>query len=175
MSVNETNQLAKDSKLTPRVALLYSQLVEVRKNLLKMIKDIDDSVLDYTPDEREIETIGTLLLHIAAVEWSWIIGDLEKRELSFEKWKQAFPLRKGIDLAQQVGKGIEYYLEKLKEVRLEVYEKLKGFTDKDLDTVVKVEKRKFTIEWILYHVIEHEAEHLGQISLLKRLFKIKNK
>ncbi|MHA1759804.1 MAG: DinB family protein [Candidatus Heimdallarchaeota archaeon] len=175
MSMNEIYQLVRDSKLTPRVALLYSQQEEVRTNLLKMVKDIDDSDLDYTPDERKIETIGTLLLHIAVVEWSWIIGGLEKRELSNGKWNVAFPLRKGVDLPQQVGKGLEYYLEKLKEVRLEVYEKLKGLTDKDLDTVIESGKYKSTVEWMLHHVIEHEAEHLGQISLLKRLYKIKNK
>ncbi len=175
MSVNKINQLTKDPKLTPRVALLYSQLVEVRKNLLKMIKGIDDSVLDYTPDKRKVETIGTLLLHIAGVEWSWLISDLEEREFSFKKWQKAFPLRKGVDQPQLVGKGLTFYLDKLDEVRKEVYDKMKELTDEDLDTIVKPEDYEFTIEWILYHVIEHEAMHLGQISLLKRLHKIKNK
>jgi len=175
MKKDDVNQLTKDGKLTPRIAFLYSQMEEVRNNLLKMIKDIDDSVLDYTPDERTIETIGTLLLHIAGVEWSWIIGDLDKRELSFEKWKYGFPLRKGVNLQQLVGKSIDYYLKKLEEVRKEVYDKLLELTDEDLDTIVEPEGYKFTIEWILYHVIEHEAMHLGQISLLKRLYTIKGK
>jgi uncharacterized damage-inducible protein DinB len=168
-------QLTKDNKLNPRVAQFYSYMFEVRGYLLKMIKDVDDILIDYTPDERTVETIGTLLMHIAGVEWSWIIADIEGKEIPFEKWKYAYPLSKDVDIPQLVGKGLKFYLDILEEVRNEVYEKLKKFKDDDLDRIVEIEGKKFSIEWILYHVIEHEAAHIGQISLLKRLYKIKNK
>ena len=168
-------QLEKDQKYTPRVAQFYSYMVEVRKNLLRMINDVDDLLIDFTPDEQSIETIGTLLLHIAGVEWSWIIADIEGKEIPYEKWKHAYALSKDVNIPQLVGKGTNFYLEILEEVRNEVYEKLKKFSDDDLNRIVEIEGNKFSIEWILYHVIEHEAMHLGQISLLKRLYKIENK
>ena len=168
-------QLETDQKLTPRVAQFYSYMVEVRKNLLRMINDIDDLMVDYTPDERTVETIGTLLYHIAGVEWSWIVADIEGKEIPFEKWKYAYPLSEDVNITQPVGKGVKFYLDLLEEVRNEVYEKLKEFSDDDLGRIVKIGGNRFSIEWILYHVIEHEAMHLGQISLLKRLYKMKNK
>ena len=168
-------QLKKDHELSPQVSQFYSYMVEVRQYLLKMINDVDDVMLDYTPDERTVETIGTLLLHIAGVEWSWIVADIEGKEIPYEKWKHAYALSEDVNIPQLVGKGVEFYLNRLKEVRNEVYEKLKEFTDDDLNRIVEIEGKKFSIEWILYHVIEHEAMHLGQISLLKRLYKLNNK
>ncbi|MFW9922407.1 MAG: DinB family protein [Candidatus Thorarchaeota archaeon] len=168
-------QLTKDNELTPRVAEFFSFMNEARQYLLKMISDVDNIMLDFTPNERTVETIGTLLLHIAGVEWSWIIADIEGKVIPFEKWKYAYALSNDVNLPQLIGKGIKYYLEILAQVREEVYVKLKEFTDDDLDRIVKIEGKKFTIEWILYHVIEHEAVHIGQISLLKRLYKIENK
>ena len=171
-----TIQLDKEEQeLAPRVATFYSFLTEVRKYLHKMIADVDNEMVDYTPNERTIETIGTLLLHIAGVEWSWIIADIEGKEVPYEEWKHAYALSKDVDIPQLIGKGIQFYRDKLDRVRNEVFEKLKEFTDADLDRIVEIEGKKFSIEWILYHVLEHEAMHLGQISLLKRMYKLVGK
>ncbi|MHA2005437.1 MAG: DinB family protein, partial [Candidatus Thorarchaeota archaeon] len=61
--------------LCPRVAFLFSMMDKTRSRLLRVVEDLPDDVLDYSPDLKRIETIGTLLLHIAAVEWSWIFED----------------------------------------------------------------------------------------------------
>jgi uncharacterized damage-inducible protein DinB len=51
-------------------------MTEIRERLLNIIEDLDEEALDYTPSERKVETIGTLLLHIAAVELGWILEDI---------------------------------------------------------------------------------------------------
>ncbi|HTO23250.1 MAG TPA: DinB family protein, partial [Spirochaetia bacterium] len=33
----------------------------------------------------------------------------------------------------------------------------------------KSERREVSPEWVLHHLLQHEAEHRGQINLLKRL------
>ena len=175
MSKKEFYELTKESKLAPRIAQFFSMMEEARKYLLILIKDIDNTVLDFTPDDRSVETIGTLLLHIAAVEWDWILADIGEKEFSYDKWKDAFALRKGVNRPQIKGKDLSFYIEILEETRKEVLDKMCELSDEDLDRIVKPDDNKFTIEWILYHVIEHEALHIGQISLLKRLYKIKNK
>jgi len=168
-------KLIKDPKLSTKIASYYSQMREVRNRLINIINDLPDFVLDYTPDEKIVESIGTLLLHIAAVEWSWIFADIDKKNFQFEEWKYAFPLRQDVNLPQLKGEKKEFYLNKLEKVRLEVYQRLMDFNDEDLDVIVISEGEKYSIEWILFHIIEHETMHIGQILLLKRLFKIKNK
>jgi uncharacterized damage-inducible protein DinB len=164
--------LAKSPDLSPQIALWYSQMSAQRKRLLEFLEEIDDESLDFTPDERKIETIGTLLLHIAAVEWSWIFEDIDGQTMDFERWKHAFPLRPTVDLPQLKGKGKHFYLDRLAEVREAVYRRLHKLNDQDLDTMVGSDQEKYSIEWILFHIVEHEAMHIGQINLLSRLSKL---
>ena len=162
--------LQKDIHQSTRVNLFLAEMLLSRKKLLVIINELDDEVLDYTPNERKVESIGTLLLHIAAVEWSWIFEDIDGIEMNFEAWKHAFPLRKEVNIAQIKGKTKSYYLDKLQTIRDEVIARINKFSDKDLDNAVGTIEEKYTIEWILYHIIEHKIQHLGQILLLKRLW-----
>ncbi|MGY5874373.1 MAG: DinB family protein [Candidatus Thorarchaeota archaeon] len=156
--------------LSPRVALLYSMMEKARERLLKKIDGLPKSAFDYSPHGRRIETIGTLLLHVAAVEWSWIFEDIGDTAMDYEKWKHAFALREDID--QLTRKKVQFYLDRLSEVRQEVFEWLKGIKDEDLDRTLRLGDTEVNIEWILFHIIEHEAMHVGQISVLKRMFEM---
>jgi uncharacterized damage-inducible protein DinB len=162
---------------TSQLDLLKTELIEVRNNLMTAIKGIDQDMLDFTPDQKTVESIATLLLHVAAIEWSWIFEDIFGEEMEYEKWKHAFALREGVDVDQIRDKPLGYFKEILIETRSQIFEALDRFEDKDLDRIFpegKEEGRRFTLRWIIYHIIEHEAMHIGQISLLKRLYKINN-
>lgn len=165
--------LIESNELSPRVAIYFSQMEELRRNLIKKVENIPNEVLDFTPNGKLFETIGTLLLHIAAVEWSWIFEDIGGKEMDYEEWKYAFALRPSVNLPQLLGQGIDFYLNRLKKVHDEVFQYLINFTDQDLDRIIiSSNNNKYSIEWILFHIIEHEAMHLGQISLLLRLYEV---
>ncbi|MFX0108874.1 MAG: DinB family protein [Candidatus Hodarchaeota archaeon] len=155
------------NELSPRVAFLYALMEKTRERLLKRVEGLSVKDLDYSPHDESIETIGTLLLHIAAVEWSWIFEDMGGQEMDYEKWKHAFALREGIP--QLRGKNLKFYLDKLEEVRERVFSRLMAVSDDELDHLVDIGQAVVSIEWILFHLIEHEAMHVGQISVLRRL------
>ncbi|MFX0202061.1 MAG: hypothetical protein ACFFCW_38610 [Candidatus Hodarchaeota archaeon] len=67
-----------------------------------------------------------------ALEWSWIFEDIDGRTMDFERWKYAFPLRPTVQLPQLRGKGTQFYLGHLAEVRKEVYQRLRKQNDQDL-------------------------------------------
>lgn len=172
--MNDTNiptfSLRKDDDLPLRIATWVSMMEKVRQKLLKKVEPLSDEEIDYTPDEKRIETIGTLLLHIAAVEWSWIFEDIDGKEMDYETWKHAFPLRPDVNLPQLKHQGKKFYLDRLSAVRDKVYQRLQHMKDAELDNCVG-DKKKYTIEWILFHLVEHEALHVGQISMLSRLYR----
>ncbi len=159
--------LERTDDLSPRVAFLYSMLEKVRERLLKRVKGLRIKDLDYTPDEKNVESIGTLLLHIAAIEWSWIYEDMDGQEMDYEEWKLAFSLRE--EIPQIKGRKLKFYLDKLDHVRQQVKERLTRIDDTELDLLVDIGHAAVSIEWILFHLIEHEAMHIGQISVLQRL------
>jgi DinB family protein len=119
-----------------------------------------------------------MLLHIDAVEWSWIHEDIFG--MSDDNypgvWSEAMPIRVGV--AQVQGRPLEWYVEKLDATRERTLEVLRGFTDADLQRLVGeaevgpgAEKRShlYTIDWIIWHILHHEAAHVGQIELHRRL------
>jgi uncharacterized damage-inducible protein DinB len=171
MTENEKELISLDKglNLSSRLALLLTMLEKVREKLLKKIEGLTMEELDYTPDETTVESIGTLLLHIAGVEWGWIFGDIDGQEVEYERWKQAFAL--SLDIPQINRMELNYYMDILKDTRESIMSRLGKMKDSDLDTIISSEDRLVTIEWILFHLIEHEAMHLGQISVLKRLSK----
>lgn len=171
----KTHKLAEFAELSPRVALWYSIMQEMRERLLRIVKDLTQEELDYTLNERKIETIGTLLLHIAGVEWGWIFGDIDGQEVDYEEFKHAFALSPEVNIPQIKNQELQFYIDRLNKTRKEVYQRLKKFKDEDLDRIVESEGKKYSIEWIMFHLVEHEAMHIGQILLLKRVNNEKNK
>ena len=137
--------LERDTKLSPRVATWFSILENVRQRLLEIIDDLSAEELDFTPNERKVESVGTLLLHIAAVEWSWIFEDIDRKEMPFDEWKYAFPLRPEINLPQLKKQNISFYKNRLAKVRQDVYQRLLETEDSDLDILVGNKEGKFSI------------------------------
>ena len=172
--MNETDTeiffLKKSEELSPKVSYWYSLLDETRGRLLRILKKLTDEELDYSPNEEFFETIGTLLLHIAGVEWSWIFEDIDGKEMDYEEFKYGFALRPDVNLPQLKGKSKQYYMDKLEKVRKQVLERLKNLSDEELVKQVGSSSEKYSIEWILFHILEHEAMHIGQILFLKRLY-----
>jgi uncharacterized damage-inducible protein DinB len=153
------------------LGLLFGEMEEVRRLLLKEIKGISQEILDYTPDINTFETIGTMLFHVADVENSWIFEHVDGEQLDYEKWKYAFGIREKLDPPQLIGKSINYYHDILNDVREKVRERLMDFNEGDEKNITSSSLGKTSLGWALFHIHQHESHHIGQISLIKRLFK----
>jgi uncharacterized damage-inducible protein DinB len=61
----------------------------------------------------------------------------------------------------------------LDAIREKTRERLASFSDDDLDNLFGFVRRgeafEVSLRWTLHHLIDHEAQHKGQILLLKRL------
>ena len=160
----------------PRIGRYVAQLAEVRGDLKQEVTSLSIAQVDWHPDE-QTESIGTLLLHLAGVEWSWIHEDIFGRPDSEYpgSWDEAMPIRQSVPQVQ--GRPVAAYLEHLDAIRAETLRVLQGFTDADLDRHVgevpppgwEPGSLLYSIDWILWHIVEHEATHVGQIELLRRL------
>lgn len=164
------HEIVRDEKITPNLQFIVAQLIETRNRLLNTISKIPEEIIDKTPNSETIESIATLLDHIAAIEWSWIFEDIDGETMDEEEWKYAFATRSWSDVKQRTGKSIKYYIDRLEKVRTEVMTRLTIMDSEDRFRIVRQEENKYTIEWILYHLIHHESMHEGQISMINRLF-----
>ncbi|MBF6613564.1 MAG: DUF664 domain-containing protein [Chloroflexi bacterium] len=161
----------------PQLGRYVAQMSEVRSDLKREVAGLSIEQLDWHPDE-QTESIGTLLLHLDAVEWSWIHEDVLGRasEEYTGNWSEAMPIR--LSVPQVTGRSLTWYFEKLDATRERTLAILRGFSDADLSRFVgegeprpgeEKRSRLYTIDWVIWHIIEHEATHVGQIELLRRL------
>jgi uncharacterized damage-inducible protein DinB len=153
-----------------KIGELVSMLEHTRAVTIEEVKGLSEDALDYLADE-ESNTIGSLLLHIASIEFVHGLISFENRdinELELKQWKSALELgenaRKTIN-----NKPIDYYISELSKVRENTLTKLKGLNDEWLFEENKWENGVFYNHYYLwFHVFEDEMNHRGQIRTIKR-------
>jgi uncharacterized damage-inducible protein DinB len=137
-----------------------------------------------------LNTIGMLLAHIAVVEVGWIgVGVLEKSWDEADtvlpmRWKEIgipFPVD-GAPPATLKDRDLAYFDELLAGSRRHTKRAIASLTDADID-------RRFrsplpwdaavtfegSVGWVLYHVLEHQAGHYGQINLLRHHYRTRRR
>lgn len=169
---NRQINLAPAEGFTTGIGRYVTMLEDVRERTKKYVQGFSSDQLSWHPNSR-VESVGTLLLHIAACECSYIQEDIVRQPMG-EEWVIAFPIR--FDKPQLSGKNLSFYIDKLDEIRRDSLNVLRDLSDADLKRIVIPldpgegnESVEYSIEWILYHLVEHEAHHKGQIALMKRI------
>jgi len=158
---------------TPEIARLVSMMNYVRHTTIFAVEGLTVSELDYLNDSKS-NSIGALLLHIAAAETGYQAATFDKRQLNDEEeheWGAALAL--GEKARQEIkGHALDYYLNKLEQVRTKTLSELASRDDQWLDEQTSFgndNKVNNYFKW--FHVFTHEVNHRGQIRLLKRQVK----
>ena len=156
----------------PQVGTLVSMLNYNRYTVLNAVKGLSMKELDHLHDPAA-NTIGALLLHLAAIDRYYQVNTFEgQEELSAGDKKIWGPAMELGDEGRSAIKGHElaYYVTKLTEVRATTLRELKKRDDRWLAIVdAKWSKpdKPLNNHWKWFHVCEHEANHRGQIAWLK--------
>ena len=150
---------------SPQIGVIISMLEDLKSRIVQSVENLDEQGVDYLLDEKA-NRIGAMLFHLAATEKVYQLSTFENRSFNkeeSEKW--LLPLELG-DLARQkiVDKPVDYYLNIWNEVRKETLKLLKTKDDKWLNS--KVKSSSMNNHWAWYHVMEHQANHMGQIRLI---------
>ena len=154
---------------TPQIGRLVSMMNFVRSTTVSAVAGLGVDELDYLHDAQS-NSIGALLLHIAAAEAGYqaatfddrILNDEEKRE-----WGAAIDLS---DKARSDIKGndLNYYLGRLEQVRARTLAELGRRDDRWLEartTMSSGQQVNNYFKW--FHVVSHEVNHRGQIRWLR--------
>jgi uncharacterized damage-inducible protein DinB len=156
----------------PQLSVLVSMMDWMRAVILTPIKGLTIEQLDYLHDEKS-NSIGSMLLHLAATERFYQIHTLENKK--WGDWPEKDKAR--FDVAMKLGdegrkkiKGndLNFYLSTLEEVRSNT---LQEFKKRDDNWLMRVDNdwgwgpTNNYCKW--FHVCEHESNHNGQIKWIK--------
>ena len=171
----EKRILAPGAGFSGELAFYLGGLEELRNRLRQVTADltVDKLTVRAFPSAHQI---GNLILHIGEAEagWIWQIiagKDLSEEEKKFVHWNDTTER----DFAEKDYTAAAC-LEIIDKISRKSREFLIGLTDADLDksfyyTRVDGKKVEVTLRWVLVHLLDHEAVHRGQISMLKRLLR----
>jgi uncharacterized damage-inducible protein DinB len=159
----------------PQMGSFVSMLTWMREanGIINATKNLTAADLDYLID-RNANTIGALMLHLAATETYYQLNTFEGKKWNTwpdsvkQQWDPAMNLG---DAGRKTIKGHDrdYYLNILQETRAK---SLAEFRKRDDAWLLAVDKEWFWgptnnyCKW--FHVCEHEAHHVGQIAFLRK-------
>ena len=115
--------------------------------------------------------ISDLLYHIAYVEADWLYTDVLERKIPEELTKHlSYSDRDSQGRLVHIGEEeLESSLIRMDKVRTKLNGTYANMDMKEFRRLRHSEKHDVSPEWVLHHLLQHEAEHRGQINLLKRL------
>jgi uncharacterized damage-inducible protein DinB len=155
------------------VGTLVSMLTWNRSTVVQSVKKLKQSQLDFLLDD-SANTIGALLLHLAATETYYAAHTFDG--VAWDKFPDSLtkqwdvPMNLGEEARKSIkGHSIDYYLSALDESRTRTLAGLKRRDDKWLLEADKAWPWGATnnfCKW--FHVCEHESNHRGQMTLLRK-------
>lgn len=158
--------------LSREIGLMVAGFEEVRAQVVKLISDLTPAELAarFHPSFHQI---GNLVLHLGECEFWWIeniaankpITDEDRRFAHLDDSTETDFAPKGYDA--------DGCIEFLNRIHRRTLETLAGFSDDDIDRLLTRDSNTFegSLRWIIHHVTEHEANHKGQIAMIKRLIR----
>jgi uncharacterized damage-inducible protein DinB len=144
----------------------------IRASVVHAAKGLKQEELDFLMDPKG-NSIGAMLMHLAATDA--VYQDLTFNKLSdfsdANKKRFGVAMELGDEGRKQIkGNNLEYYLSTLQEVREKTLTEFKKRDDKWFDEIDPSffggKPTNNFCKW--FHVCEHEANHRGQITLVRK-------
>lgn len=171
ISINGQNIIKPIKGYSTQIGTTVSMLEDLKKRVTNSVANLTLKETDFLLDE-DANRIGAIIFHLAATEKYYQIYTFENRGFNKEESKRwETPLSLGTNARNSfINKPIDYYLDIWNKVRDETLVLLKGKDDDWFQS--KVKRGNMNNHWAWYHVMEHQANHMGQIRLIiKRINK----
>jgi uncharacterized damage-inducible protein DinB len=156
----------------PEVGRWLAALEDCRRDTLRELDAVEPIALDWRP-AGETNSIGTLLYHIALVETSWLLDDIFEGDPGPAWLRDLLPFedRDGTGrLIPVEGEPMATHLHRLSSVRQELLDRLRHMPNLDFHTARHLGRYDAAPDWVLHHLLQHEAEHRAQIAGLRDRF-----
>lgn len=156
----------------PELGSLLWMLEDTRARTLAVVERLDQDALDWARPGVE-NSIGSLLYHIALIEADYLYADI--LGIGYPDWlDDAFlwPDRDATGhLSVVTGIPLAEHLDRLARVRQAVIAEVISLSAADLAASRVLPDANYGISpaWTLHHLMQHEAEHRGQITAILSL------
>jgi len=170
MDLRNKKSLIVDAGLSrePEIGRWLWVLQDTRQRTLSELDRLTPAIIDWLPPNNE-SSIGTVLYHIALIESDWLYTEVLEQPIPPEVLS-LFPYDDRDEqrrLTQVKGLGLSQHLGRLETVRGLLLDVFRSMHLEEFRRVRSLAEYDVTPEWVLHHLIQHEAEHRSQIGGLR--------
>jgi len=149
----------------PQLGVLLASLEDSRREWMENLDEPTPEAIVWQQHEGG-PSIGALVLHMADCERYWfeqvVAGRPNDPELDAALMSEETDQDHGL-WPHPPAKPWPWYLELLGRVSAQAREHLRG---ESAERVIQGRRDRFTVRWVVAHVLEHDAYHGGQLVLL---------
>lgn len=156
----------------PLVGSWLSAFQDVRQRTLDTLEGLKPELIDWCPPWRG-NTVSALLYHLAAIEADWLFTDILEKSKFPPQIDELFPSDvhdADGNLTSVPGTSLELHIQRLADMREYFMNEMRAINDRDFRRARKFPEYRVTPEWVIYHLMQHEAEHRGQIMDLREAY-----
>lgn len=168
--MNQPRQNIIDTQLShvPEIGSWLWAMQDARQRTIETLEDLNPDAINWRPPNNE-STIGTVLYHMAAIEADWLYVEVLEQELPLDV-AALFPYETRDEqghLTQVQGVGLAQHIDRLETVRRLLLDAYQQMDLTDFRRARSFPQYDVTPEWVLHHLMQHEAEHRSQIGALR--------
>lgn len=153
----------------PEVGRWLAALEDARRDTIRELTTVTAPMVDWQPPFL-LESIGTLLYHVALIEADWLLEEILVGEEP-PAWLSAAlhaPARDATGRLNRVrGEPLERHLQRLERIRQYLVDRLRPMSNADFHTLRHLEPYDVAPDWVLHHLLQHEAEHRSHIAWVR--------
>ncbi len=158
----------------PEVGRWLAALEDGRRDTLREIEGVTPDMVDWYPDA-PLNSIGSLLYHIALIEADWVSTEILELTDYPAELKQLLPWSDrevGGHLSRIDGQTLDEHRARLGGVRDFALTRLRPMTNEDFHRARSFDRYDAAPDWVLHHILQHEAEHRSHIAWLRDTFPV---
>jgi len=172
MNEMEQRTITPVSASHPELGRSLWALEDTRARTKAALVGLDQEALDWTAPGVE-NSIGSLLYHLALIEFDYLYADILGEDYP-EGAEALLPWddRDGAGrLSVMAGVSLDDRLARVDDVRRQLLERVSALDAEQMASARSLPDANYVISpaWTLHHLMQHEAEHRGQIAAIRAL------
>jgi uncharacterized damage-inducible protein DinB len=154
----------------PEIGRMLWMMEDTRRRTRKALEGVEQPVIDWQPPANG-NSVGTLLYHIAAIELDWLAVEVMENKLDQDIWGWfPYDVRDGAGRLTIVsGMKLGDHYRRFDVVRGLLGKCYKAMTVAEFRRPRSLPDYEVSPEEVLHHLMQHEAEHRGEMGMVRML------
>ena len=133
---------------------------DLHVEIMTLLEAVGSEGMNWTPEIHDVNSMYAIANHTILSQYWWIQENLNQEKIERNRPAEFKARAENLESLRILYSEIETLTQNV----------LEEIPQEETQVLRQVRERQVTIEWIVLHVIEHTALHLGHMQLMKQLW-----